>query len=177
MNRTAIIFAVLIVVVGVGADLRKTFVRDAERAVFEETCNYYIARSGPIRRGGPGGPGAFLNFLADACRAAQNSLDSRSPKEQARAALLLSRITLLHETIDRMNAERTIRAAAREAELLNMRGPDGAELSENTRKMMRSVMLTRVTPAGEFLIAHRMGLMIAFQAWLDSGGNFTLASE
>jgi hypothetical protein len=38
------------------------------------------------------------------------------------------------------------------------------------------LLLSRVTPSGEFLIAHRMGLMIAFDAWLDSGVEFSLAS-
>ena len=40
-----------------------------------------------------------------------------------------------------------------------------------------AAMPSPVTPSGEFLIAHRMGLMTAYQAWLDSGVDFSLASD
>jgi hypothetical protein len=63
---------------------------------------------------------------------------------------------LLRETIGRMNAER---AASR----ANASGGAGV------------FMRFPVTLSGEFLIAHRMGLMIAFDAWLDTGVDFSLA--
>jgi hypothetical protein len=79
------------------------------------------------------------------------------PAEQATAALLLSRIVLLRGTIGEMSAARDLAVA----------GKTGVE---------RMRALSRVTPSGEFLIAHRMGLMRALDAWLDTGADFSLAS-
>jgi hypothetical protein len=154
MIRPAMIVAAIALAVGAAGDLRQQLTRDTERAVFSEACAYYQARAASARRARPG---EFVVFLADACAAAEISLDTGTPKQQARAALLLSRIALLRETVGLMNAERDARAAARS-------GGTGV------------IRLSRVTPSGEFLIAHRMGLMIAFDAWLDSGVDFSLAS-
>jgi hypothetical protein len=151
------IVVAIALMVGATGDLRQIFVRETERVKFSESCNYYHARAGSVRRAGPG---EFVAFLADACIAAEISLDTGTPEQRARAALFLSRIALLRETISQMNAERDMRAVAR----ANAAGRSGA------------IMLSRVTPSGEFLIAHRLGLMIAFDAWLDSGADFSLAS-
>jgi len=106
-----------------------------------------------------GVPGDFVVFLAGTCGAAEASLDTGTRKQRRRAALLLSRIALLRETVGQMNAERRERAT-------------GAGAVETGLPAQ-----FRVTPSGEFLIAHRMGLMIAFDAWLDSGVDFSLASD
>jgi hypothetical protein len=149
--------AVAVGAAGAAGDLRQIVARDAERAAFSETCEHYRVRAeagaGTARRGSSGD---FVIFLAVACGAAEVSLDTGTSKQRARAALLLSRITLLRETISLMNAERA-------AASMKTNGGTGA--------------FTRfpVTPSGEFLIAHRMGLMIAFDAWLDTGVDFSLA--
>jgi hypothetical protein len=154
----AIVVAIAVATGSAGAagEQRQIVVGDAERAAFSQTCEYYQVRSGqaqagPARRSAIG---EFVVFLAGACAAAEISLDTGTGKQRARAALLLSRIALLRETIGQMNADRWERAAA---------GGTGA------------YMPSPVTPSGEFLIAHRMGLMIAFDAWLDSGVDFSLA--
>jgi len=157
MIRPVLIVLGFALMLGATGDLRQIFIRDAERSAFSDACKYYQARSGPRRRAGSG---EFVVFLADACVAAKVSLADGTPEQQARAALLLSRIAMLHETIDQINSERDRRAVAE----ANASGRNGA------------ILLSRVTPTGEFLIAHRMGLMIAFDAWLDSGAEFSLAS-
>ncbi len=146
---------------GAAGERRQIVVGDAERAVFSQACEYYQTRSGqaqagPVRRSATG---EFVVFLAGACAAAAVSLDTGTGKQRARAALLLSRIAQLRETIGQMNADRWARAAA------SGTGATGA------------AMPSPVTPSGEFLIAHRMGLMIAYDAWLDSGVDFSLASS
>ena len=154
MIRPGVIVVVIAVAVGAfGAvgERRQIAVRDAERAVFADTCEHYQARAGPARHGAAGD---FVVFLAGTCGAAEISLDTGTRKQRARAALLLSRIALLRETVGLMNAGRWERAA-------------GAD---------RAAMPSPVTPSGEFLIAHRMGLMAAYDAWLDSGVDFSLAS-
>ncbi len=127
---------------------------DSQRAVFSQTCEHYRVRAGanPVLRGTAGD---FVVFLAGACGAAEVSLDTGTDRQRDRAALLLSRIALLRKTVGLMNAERWGRGTAAE----------------------RAAMPSPVTPSGEFLIAHRMGLMTAFDAWLDSGVDFSLASQ
>ena len=165
MIRPGVIVVAIAVVAGVVGVVEavgeryQTVARAAERAAFSETCEHYRARvrAGPARRAMTGD---FVVFLAGTCGAAEVSLETGTRNQKARAALLLSRIVLLRETVGRMNAERAARAAAR----ANPSG--GAGLPT----------LYRVTPSGEFLIAHRMGLMIAYDAWLDTGVDFSLAS-
>jgi hypothetical protein len=156
------IVTAIVLMLGATGDLRRIFVRDADRVEFSEACEYYQARAGSVRRAGPG---EFAAFLADACIAAEVSLDTGTPEQRGMAAMFLSRIALLRETIGQMNAERDMRAIAR---------ANAARANANGRSGV--ILLSRVTPSGEFLIAHRMGLMIAFDAWLDSGADFSLAS-
>ncbi len=133
---------------GSAGERRQIVIGDAERAEFSQTCEYYQTRSGqdqaePARRSATG---EFVVFLAGACAAAEVSLATGTGKQRGRAALLLLRIALLRETIGRMNADRWGRATAGGTEA------NGATLP------------SPVTPSGEFLIAHRMGLMIAYDA-------------
>ena len=163
MIRPGVIVVAIAIAAGVAGAIgerRQFLVPDAERAVFSETCEYYRTRAGTgaglARRAAAGD---FVVFLAGTCGAAEVSLDTGTRRQRARSALLLSRIALLRETVGQINAERAVRADAR----ANASG--GAGLPA----------LFPVTPSGEFLIAHRMGLMIAFDAWLDSGVDFSLA--
>jgi hypothetical protein len=157
MIRPMMIFVAVAVVLGAIGDFRQIVAREAERTNFSEACQYYEARAGSIRRSGPG---EFVGFLADVCMAAEVSLDIGTPEQQGRADLFLSRIALLRQTVKEMNAERDVRAV---------------EIGKATGRNP-AFFLTRITPSGEFLIAHRMGLMLAFDAWLDSGAEFSLAS-
>ncbi len=160
MIRQVMIFVAIAVAVGAAGatgGLRTSVAHDAERVVFSETCEYYRVRAeagaGAARRVATGD---FVVFLAGACGAAEGSIETGTSKQQARAVLLLSRIVLLRQTIGRMNAER---AASR----------------ANATYRAGVFMRFPVTLSGEFLIAHRMGLMIAFDAWLDTGVDFSLA--
>ena len=150
---------IVAIAVAIGAletigERRMVAATEAERAVFSDACEHYRVRAG-TGSAPRGGPGDFVVFLAGTCAAAEVSLDSGTRKQRKRAALLLSRIALLRETVGLMNAGRWERTA-------------GAD---------RAAMPSPVTPSGEFLIAHRMGLMAAYDAWLDSGVDFSLASE
>jgi len=120
--------------------------RDEEWVRYSTACEFYRARSGPTDTQEQQETLEFSAFLAKDCAAAMVSLDTGTPMQSGRAELLLSRIALLRETVEAMNADR---AQAR-------RHP--------------------VTPTGEFLIAHRMGLLIIFEAWLGTGVEVSLAS-
>jgi len=171
MIRPVVIVVALAVVAGaleVAGEHRMNAARHAERAIYAQTCEHYRARASggagaePLRRAAAGD---FVAFLAGTCSAAEVSLDTGTRKQRSRSALLLSRIALLHQTIGRMNSERGARVVAR-AETAGTAAASGRA---------GSATMFPVTPSGEFLIAHRMGLMIAFDAWLDSGVDFSLA--
>jgi len=149
MNRPASVLLTIALAFGVPSGPGGPFAQDAERAGFTAACDYYRARSGPE---GASGPEEFAGFLAEACAAALSTLDTGTPHQRGHSGLLLSRIALLRETVAEMNADR---AAAR----------DGADKGRPA-----------VTPSGEFLIAHRMGLLVVYDAWLDTGVHFSLAS-
>lgn len=164
MIRPAFILGAIVLVLGMTGDLRMIVDRDSERAIFAKSCTYYQlrAKSARITR-----PGEFVVFLADACTAAEEVLNSGNRKQRNRAALLLSRIVDLRDTVYRINAERTIGVAARRIASLNTSIASGT--TPRLSNMTRSVIVNPVSPTGEFLIAHRMGVMIAYDALLDSG--------
>ena len=172
MIRRAILFGAIVLVVGITGDLRLLYSHASERTAFSDTCRYYQARAKSARRASPG---AFVVFLADTCAAAEYSLDNGTRSQKDRSALLLSRIMLLHETVARMNTERTISAAAQIAATLNTSVASGNTAS--IAAPIRFSMVNPVSPTGEFLIAHRLGVMIAHNAWLDSGVSFSLGSN
>ena len=146
MIRQSVIVVVLAVLMGATGDMRAALVNDADRAEYLAACAYYDRRAQGARERDPH---EFVAFLSNVCDAAQDSLDTSSDAERVRAADLLHRIVELRRTINQMNAKRSMHTGS---------------------------LATRVTPAGEFLIAHRMGLMNAFDAWLDSGAELSLAS-
>jgi len=172
MIRRAILFGAIALVAGVTGDLRLFYSQASERTTISDTCRYYQARAKSARRARPG---EFVVFLADACAAAEFALDNGTVSQRNRSALLLSRIVLLHEVIDKMNAERTISIAARVTSILNTNMASGITVSDASPR--RVGMANPVTPTGEFLIAHRLGVMLAYDAWLDSGVTFSLGSD
>lgn len=121
-------------------------VSEAERAAFAGACDYYDARSA-AEDGTPAG--TFTAFLAETCARAEGLLESGTPEQRARSALLLDRITELRRTIASMNM---IRASS---------GARG---------------YVPVSPSGEFLIAHRLGVFLAFDVWVDTGVPFSVAA-
>lgn len=145
------IFAGMLTVAAV-ANLRDGPVGAAERAEFANACDYYHARAQavPDERAG-----AFVGFLSEACVAAESLIATGTPEQRARSALLLSRIVLLRRTVADMNARRAAGAA------------DRTDLATG---------YVPVNPFGEFLIAHRLGVLLAFDAWVDTGAQFSLAS-
>ena len=155
MIRPSVILVAIAVAAGAAAGLHQTGVGETERAMFSETCDYYRVRAASVRQTAAGG---FAVFLSGTCAAAEMTLDTGTRMQRGRSALLLSRIVLLRETVGLMNADRWARTPL-------STGGTGA------------VMPSPVTPSGEFLIGHRMGLMTAYEAWLDSGVDFSLASD
>ncbi|MEM1275513.1 MAG: hypothetical protein AAGH74_03240 [Pseudomonadota bacterium] len=76
--------------------------------------------------------------------------------------MFLRRVLELRDTIIEMNMHRVYGQTDNPFAKPKVREGDAAEF-------------TRVTDTGEFLIAHRMGVLVAYKAWLDSGTSFSIA--
>ena len=120
-----------------------------------ETCRHYVNRARFMPRTGPVD---FVVALAEGCRAARGSLASGEAEERAAAARFLSALSRLRATVIAMNME--MLSGERRA------APGGQTRLRAVRSVSRS---------GEFLIAHRMGLLRDFDRWRALAPGFSLA--
>ncbi|MEM0943782.1 MAG: hypothetical protein AAGI70_07520 [Pseudomonadota bacterium] len=134
------------------------------RADLRAGCNHYQNRARFLTREGQV---EFVTMIAEACAAAETSLDGDNPGERQAAERFLRRVLHLRDTIIEMNMTR-VYGAQRDprAQPLTPDGKSAAGLG---------TPFGRVSDTGEFLIAHRLGLFRAYDAWLDSGANFSIA--
>ncbi len=126
-----------------------------DQAEYDSTCNHYSNRARfRARNDAPD----FIAILADACLAAQHSLETGPPEERKAARAFLDRLVAFRGTIKDMNV----------ASFRRMR--------EDPASYSRGVSTEwGVTEAGEMLIAKSFGLTAAFDAWLDTGPEFDMA--
>ncbi|HSF94013.1 MAG TPA: hypothetical protein VLA52_03235 [Thermohalobaculum sp.] len=153
MLRGAVLFVLFVLLVSTSAGVRTTAAASLAAPDTGIACEYYRLRSAPAPQDGSV---SFVAFLAEACVAARRSIETGLDAEQTAARKLLATIAELHWTVVQMNS-------ARDEAVAGLTG------------VTRMLRLTRVTPTGEFLIAHRMGLLRDFDAWLDTGADFSLA--
>jgi len=132
--------------------LRDHWAAESIVASAQDACDYYKMRAGDSRGQEPV---RFEAMLSESCVVAIQSLRRASHDERIAAAIYLTRVAQLHRVIAEMNTQRGPAEPA----------PAGGAESPG-----------QVTPTGEFLIAHRIGVMRAFEAWLDTGADFSLAS-
>jgi len=153
MIRAAVCASVLVLLLVATDFWRPPLVTEAERERFADVCGAIAARPeaeaapGAESAAAKGGEPAFPALLAGACRGAMAELDAGSRSHRIAAVRLLLRLTRLQETVSEMNADRAVRGAA------------------------------PVTVTGEYLIAHRIGVVSALDVWLDSAPGFSLASH
>ena len=129
-------------------------------------CNHYQNRARFLPRTGNI---AFVTLLAEACSAAEHSLEHGTETEQVAAEWFLAKVVLLRDTIVEMNMERVY--GKTKNPWARPMTADGKDNEAHT------VQLRRVSEWGEFLIAHRMGLFSAYDAYLQSGTAFSMAFE
>jgi hypothetical protein len=156
MTRAILAIWTTVLVLCVSGDLR-LMLREAVVAgtiptAAKDACAYYKQRAGS---GAAHTPVRLEAMLSDSCVVAMRSLRGYSEEERVAAAVYLTRIAELHQVVAEMNARRGTAGPAPGI---------GAEVPG------------QVTPTGEFLIAHRIGVIRAFEAWLDTGADFSLAS-
>jgi len=142
---------------GAAAGLTPPATAADDRSSYAKACHHYENRARFRVRG----TGDFIATLADSCVAARRSL-GHGPTEAVAAVAFLDRVVELFDTVSRMNFERVY------GETTN---PFAKPLAAHGE----FVPLGRVTETGEFLIAHRMGLISAYDSWRDVAGEVALA--
>ena len=127
-------------------------------------CNHYQNRARFLSREGEI---EFVVLLADACTAAELSLNSTNEHERWAAEWFLGKVVELRDTIVDMNMRRVY--GDTKNPWAKPKGADGKD------QITRTIQIARVGKWGEYLIAHRMGLFSAYDVWLDSGTGFSIA--
>lgn len=115
-------------------------------------CNHYENRARFRPRHGDRD---FVTRLADSCPAALAAANGSDPGQREAAKRLLAGIAELHRIIVAMTVDRSLAARLPGNDFAS--GPGGS-----------LVTLPRVTETGEFLIAHRIGVVSALDAWTEN---------
>jgi len=106
----------------------------------------------------------FVTYLAESCRAAILSLSGSRTGERAAAETFLARLGGLHNVIVSLTVERRFESHS-------------PQNDTSAASRTNYVAFPRVSSAGEFLIAHRMGVISALEEWIDTGAQFSLAQR
>ncbi|MEM9144889.1 MAG: hypothetical protein AAGC57_01735 [Pseudomonadota bacterium] len=147
-HRHGIWIAALLVAM-VGSDGFAPPVPEATLNTYAKACFTYENRA---RFRARNGPTSFVVAMADGCLAAQRSLDAEGGAERRSAIAYLDRLVDLRNTVIAINMDRIYGANA---------SPFAKPIAGEGRLMA----MGGVSESGEFLIAHRMGLLEAFDDW------------
>lgn len=161
MYRSIALSAALVVVLGAGELTQAKSKIDPAPDAHASACHHYQNRA---RFKSRQAPYEFVTLLAEACSAAQQSMTAASANERATAKQFLDRLLILRDTVVAMNMDRVY-------------GPDPAPAAKPRRTYGRVGSIPKVSSTGEYLIARSLGVMVAYDAWLDSGAEFSLASK
>jgi hypothetical protein len=135
---------------------------EAELERYAKACNHYVNRTRFVPRDTQ--PGFFVT-LADGCQNAQVALTSKSRPKRAAAAAFLGRMADLRDTIIEINMDRLF-------------GDNWTRFSRpKAKNTARTASLGQVSQTGEYLIAYRMGLIAALNAWQISDRDVSLAGS
>lgn len=133
-----------------------------ERASLAVACGHFVDRANAAD--GIGQP-EFVVLLADGCLNAELSVAHAEGKERVAAIAFLARLRSLYDVTSELNTTRHFRRNSRQL-------TSAAEGDPGT-----GAGTSHVSPIGEYLIAHRLGLFAAYNAWLDTGPRMALASR
>ena len=125
----------------------------------DHACRHYENRARFLPREGPV---TFLVLIADDCRAAIGMMDRGGHDERAAALAFLTRLERLRTTIGGINSDRIFGAEA------------GPRAKPQAAAGVMSTM-SQVSESGEFLIAHRMGVVEAHESWRVQAAPYTVA--
>ena len=121
---------------------------------YAKACKHYVNRAMFLPRSDDQ---IFVVTLADSCQPAVAALSGGLPEERAVAAQYLGRLLELRDTVIDMNMARAF----------------GESYGPRTRlkgaKDWQTEPLPSVSSTGEYLIAHRLGVIRAYRNWLETG--------
>ena len=160
--RTWVVILALNFLLGLSADTPAQQLSLDVRANLAGICKHYVNRARFLDRGGDQ---ALVVTLADGCQDAQASLTAAGNAEREAAAVFLTRLSNLRNTVIDMNM---VRVFGTEYTPFSRIGYGNSARTETVRK---------VSDTGEYLIAYRMGLLQAYRAWLDTGPRMALVSR
>ena len=152
----------LIVILSPWGDTQRGLMAPAERAELRAICKHYVNRARFMPRDRQQ---EFVATLADGCESAQASVDRGQVDERLAAMQFLMRLKDLRDTIIDMNMTRVFGDTYTPWTRISYGA--GAKV-EDVRK---------VSAAGEYLIAHRMGLIDAYNSWLDTAPSMAFVSK
>ncbi|WP_285673911.1 hypothetical protein [Paralimibaculum aggregatum] len=144
---------------GAAGDRAEPPVSGERLAAYARACATYANRARFLPRGDSPD---FLVMMADGCRAAQATLAGGSAAQRRAAARYLARLLELRDTVVAINMDRIY----------------GRERTRSSRPKTvsgRLMAFQSVSVTGEFLIAHRMGLIAAYRLWRARAPEFALA--
>ena len=160
MVKTSLLIGLFLLLFHAPASHARMITPDAVLS-YTSACKHYVNRARFLARDAQAD---FITQFADGCEAALMDLKSGTPKAQSAAAAFLSGLADLRGTIIDINMTRLFGAK---------RTPFSQPLKGNTA---RTEALRKVSGTGEYLIAHRMGLIEAYTTWLDTVPHVSLAS-
>ncbi len=143
-----------------GADGPGPRVDEATAKAHAAACRTYENRARFLPREEPL---SFLVQMAEGCRAARRSLAEGDRVERRAAVDFLDRLAEFRDTIIAINMDRVYGSGA---------GPFARP--KLAQGQMRP--LGEVSESGEVLIAHRMGLLAAFEGWRARAGEVAFAA-
>ena len=155
--RSAVLSAIALGL-ALGGDWPGPMPRDAELLRYDKTCHTYQNRARFLPREGALD---FVTVMAQGCTAARATLETGSVRERSAAVGFLDRLAGLRETVIAMNTERFF-------------GKDAGPRAEPASDPGVMRLPYEVSEAGEVLIAHRMGLIAAFDTWRAEAGDIAL---
>ena len=124
-----------------------------------DVCRHFVNRARFKQRGDQA---EFVVTLADGCLSAQLSAARGEPAERIAAAAFLSRLAEFRDVIIDMNMTRIFGSAY-------------SPLDRIKGDLAGAGTPTGVSVTGEYLIAHRMGLISAMSKWLDTAPAVSMA--
>ncbi|MEM7189014.1 MAG: hypothetical protein AAF439_05330 [Pseudomonadota bacterium] len=134
----------------------------ADHGAVAKVCKHYVNRARFKPRSAQP---EFVVILADGCVAAQRSMAEGGYKQRQAAAGFLLQLSALQRTIIDMNMVR----------VFGVDDAPHAQIAYNARGQAQPIR--RVSPTGEYLIAHRMGLLTAYATWVGTGADITIAAQ
>ena len=159
VGRTCQALALMMVTMAAG-DWPGPSISEERLAAYARACATYANRARFLPRGENAD---FTVMMADGCLAAQATLAEGSAAQRGAAARYLARLLELRDTVVAINMDRVY-------------GRERTRVSRPRTASGQLLAFQSVSGAGEFLIAHRMGLIEAYRLWRARAPEFALAA-